>query len=104
MMRDAGQQFADRLAEVNALYNCDGYFLLKATVDHAGRADLAALRAGLEALGGTFAPATTWAAYFGPNRHDGVQTWRPLSYQTGCTCFVYSGGQQPFSHLAGQPR
>jgi hypothetical protein len=101
-MHDAGVQYNDRLVEVNAMYNCDLYYMLKAIVDRAGRADATALEAATESLGSGFAPATSWSAWFGPGRHDGVQQWRPLAYQVSCTCFVYTGGLSPFSHLAGQ--
>jgi ABC-type branched-subunit amino acid transport system substrate-binding protein len=104
IIRDAGQDLTSPLAEINALYNCDVYFLMKAVVDKAGRADVGAMRGAVEQLGDSYAPTISWSSYFGPNRHDGVQTWRPLRFDLGCKCWVYAGGQAQFSHFAGQAK
>jgi hypothetical protein len=48
-----------------------------------------AFAAGVDRLGTSFEPAQTFSARFGPGRHAGVSSYRDLSFDDGCGCYVY---------------
>jgi hypothetical protein len=94
-MAQAGQSTPDRIALAQERYECDNFFMLKAMVDKVGRLDPSQLQAGLEALGDSYVPATTWTSSFSASRHNGTSSYRPLAYTTSCKCFNYVGGALP---------
>lgn len=101
-MRQAGQPMSNRLALQDARHECDAFFSLKAAVDKAGRPDYTLIRHAVESLGTSYAPAISWRTYFGPTRHDGVQTWRPIGFDSSCSCWRFTGGEVPFTPLPGE--
>ena len=60
------------------------------------------IRAAVEALGSTFEPPNTFTEVFGPNRHDGSDTCRDVTYNTQCRCFLYEGPLRRLAVLSGQ--
>jgi hypothetical protein len=102
-MAAEGVSMDNRLALQDARHECDAFWLLKAAVDKAGRADPALMRAAVESLGASYGPAISWKAVFAPGRHEGIQTWRPIGYDVACKCWKFTGGEADFVALPGQP-
>lgn len=55
----------------------------------------AALEAGYDAIGSSYSPASTFTIRFRGGSHDAVGGYRRLSYDTGCSCFLYTGPTRP---------
>ncbi|HZQ87448.1 MAG TPA: hypothetical protein VFA83_21570 [Acidimicrobiales bacterium] len=88
----AGQDMSDPTNVRVALAYCDTLEFLKAAAGDASAVlSLASIKTGGEALGTRFTPTGTFAATFGPRRHDGAAAARDLVYDTTCTCFKYTG-------------
>lgn len=105
IMADSGQTASNRLHLEVQRYTCDGYFFLKFLLDrNGGRSDMSSIIAAVDAVGSAYQPTMTWKAYFGPGRHDGNQTWRPLAYEIACKCYQYAGEETEMLPLPGQPR
>jgi hypothetical protein len=90
--------FTDHSALNNPLQRaiCDVTYTLVRAVngDVSLTRDIAALEAGYDRLGGTYAPAGTFVIRFRPGSHDAVGGFRRLTYQGGCSCFTYVGATQ----------
>jgi hypothetical protein len=71
--------------------HCDGVFFLKAVLDRAPVLNIKAIRATVDGLGNSFIPASVFADYFGPGRHDGPSVLRYAKYYAACNCFKYYG-------------
>jgi hypothetical protein len=95
IFRRAGvQEIGDRTAygQFGAFSRCSNLLMLrKALADHASDSP-AALRAALEALGGSFDSAVAMQTSLSGARHDGAIGYRYLHFDDGCACFVYTGG------------
>jgi ABC-type branched-subunit amino acid transport system substrate-binding protein len=106
IMRNAGIQENDRIATVAEEYTCELFFFLQTAVNQAGTVDAGALRTAVrtavERLSTAYQPVVGWKTYFGANRHDGEQQYRPMTYSISCRCFSYAGGLHEFSHLSNQ--
>jgi hypothetical protein len=75
---------------------CDGLFFLKHLFDGGAEPTTAGLRRAVESLGTSFPSAWTFAAGFGPGRHDGPTSGRLLAYDLeGCECYQYTGPEVP---------
>lgn len=99
-----GTERNNRLAEEQAQFTCDGFFMLKEVGDRAGEIERTSFTQAVESLGDAYVPTLTPTAWFGPGRHDGVQMYRPLKFDQGCTCFVYYGDLLPFTPLPGRQK
>lgn len=75
--------------------HCDGVFWLKAVLDRAPVLNAKAIRATVDGLGRAFIPASVFATYFSPGRHDGPSVMRFMKYFTACSCFKYYGPARP---------
>jgi ABC-type branched-subunit amino acid transport system substrate-binding protein len=105
IMRDAGINMENFGVEVQVYMTCDGFWLLKAAMDRAGAPDYAAMQGAVEGIAGSYIPANGFTAFYGPQRHDGSQTYRIVDYVPDCNCMRYRGGAEfPIPPLAGQPR
>jgi hypothetical protein len=73
------------------MYNvCDGLYAMRDALA-AGRAPtVRGLREGYEALGRSFAPASTFQTIMGPTRHYGIDVVRDMAYNSECSCLVYT--------------
>jgi ABC-type branched-subunit amino acid transport system substrate-binding protein len=88
MLRDAG------VGEPSRLYTqstCDSLLFLKAALDRATALTPPGLQAAVESLGTSFDSAFTWAARYGPGRHDGADAVRPSKFEDQCGCYRLTG-------------
>ena len=91
IMKRAGVTFADRGVE-NAAYSvCESFFLVRDALSGATDVTPAALQRGVYRLGAGFSPVLTLGTHFGPGRQGPVTAVRPIHFDTGCACFVYTG-------------
>jgi hypothetical protein len=72
---------------------CDGFTTLRRAVAHSADTltSTAALEAGYDALGSSYAPASTFAMRFASGGHDAANGYRRFLYRNDCSCFVYTG-------------
>lgn len=90
ILRKAGQEPADRVAEGVGHAFCDWLFFLDRALELAPTLSLAGLQQGVEAIGTSFDPALTFSSRLGPGRHDGASSYRNLAFDDGCRCFRYT--------------
>jgi hypothetical protein len=70
--------------------------LLRAAAAHPqATTSTAALEAAYDSIGGTYAPAATFAIRFRAGSHDAASGYRRLAYQGDCSCFTYVGSTRP---------
>lgn len=72
---------------------CDGFnTLLRAVAFNSHTlTSTVALEAGYNAIGTGYNPAATFLMRFAPGGHDAANGYRRLAYQSGCSCYVYTG-------------
>jgi hypothetical protein len=105
IMTKAGQPFPDRLVVQQARFTCDGFWFLKDVLDRTkGNTDANGMRQVVESFSENYGPTLTWKSFFGPTRHDGVQTYRLFAFNLTCNCFRYTSQEMPMTPLPGQPR
>ena len=77
---------------------CDGFNTLVRAVAFNSHTltSTVALEAGYNAIGTSFSPAGTFLMRIATGGHDEANGYRQLAYQTGCSCYVYSGSTQRF--------
>lgn len=77
---------------------CDGFHtLLEAVAFNAHTlTSTVALEAGFNAIGTSYSPAGTFLMRIAPGGHDEANGYRALAYQSGCSCYVYTGTTQVF--------
>lgn len=90
IMRAAGKQMSDRVAESLAIWSCETMFFFKAVMERAPEHTPGGLRAAVDGLGTSYVPASTFATRFGPDRYDGPSAARHLAYDDSCSCFTYT--------------
>lgn len=84
--------------EAAALDICDQLYLIKAALDAAAEPLTGdSFMAAVDQLGDAFEPAATWAAEYGPQRHDGAAAVRYFAWDQGCECFAYQSDTVPAS-------
>lgn len=87
MKQRTGQTYTSTNAASLALSYCDEIYLIAAAVDRAGPAiSLQTAVAAIEGLGNAFLPAGFPSSYFGPGRHDGVETGWDQKWDSDCKC------------------
>ena len=91
ILKDAGVGDPSRLYTQST---CDSLFFLKAAIDRATALTPAGLQSAVESLGTTYDTAFTWAARYGPGRHDGADAVRPSKWDDACGCYHLSGPQR----------
>lgn len=76
--------------------SCDVFFTLQKAMASAVAAttSTAALEQAIDAIGSSYAPASTFAIRWNPAHHDAAAGYRNLAYNTGCSCFTYVGATQ----------
>jgi ABC-type branched-subunit amino acid transport system substrate-binding protein len=78
-------------AEGIAISYCDELYLLRAGVSRAGRSITnRTVQAAIQSLGFGFQSAGYLHEYYGPGRHDGVETGWNDAWSTKCNCMVYT--------------
>ena len=70
---------------------CEALFFLKRAIEAAPELSAAGVRAGVEAMGDGYVPASAFATHFGPGRHDGVAAVRDMAFNKDCSCWQYTG-------------
>ncbi len=74
---------------------CDSVNLLKQSLEGQRSPSQAGLGQAVAALGTRFPVATTFTSAFSTQQHDGIGSYRFLTYDTGCSCFRYLGALRP---------
>ena len=59
--------------------------------DRGAPSTTAGIRAGVDALGGSFQSAWTFATSHSAARHDAASVGRVASFDDRCACYVYTG-------------
>jgi len=74
---------------------CDGLMFLKAVFDKGADPSVAGIRRGIDALGSSYESAWTFSVTMNSQRHDGASVARLVAYDTGCSCYKYTGPERP---------
>jgi ABC-type branched-subunit amino acid transport system substrate-binding protein len=90
--KGAGFDTSNRLTVGQMYLACDTFFFARLGFSRAPAYDAAGLERAVDALGGAFAPAGTFATRFHAGAHDGGGAYRYLVYGDDCSCFRYVGG------------
>lgn len=100
VLKAAGQAASSGVSRAAALFLCDELFFLRDAL--AGQPDVTrtSFLRGIAALGGSYRSTLTFGTRFSAEQHDGADAYRPLRFQTGCSCFVYTGPTQAFPRSA----
>ena len=95
--RAAHVDISGALAETEGIAMCDTFLFAATAYGRAPSLSLEALRSAVVALGHSYVPAGTFSTRFGPGVYGGASTLRDIAYDTGCSCFRYSGPAQPIA-------
>ena len=90
IMRKAGQGDVGSAGVSQQRMFCDELMLLERALNSAAEITPRGLRQQVEGFGASFKSALTFAARFGPGRHDGAAAVRLLAFDGGCSCFQYT--------------
>ena len=74
---------------------CDTLLFLRTVLDRATDLTTEGIRAAVEQLGTSYGSPVTFATAFGPGRYDGATRYRILFFDTGCSCYKFTGSQRP---------
>ena len=75
--------------------SCDVFLTLQRVMATAGATtSTAVFEQAVDAIGSSFSPASTFAIRWVTTHHDAAAGYRNLSYNSGCSCFVYAGSTQ----------
>jgi hypothetical protein len=96
VMTKAGQSGVSRTGQWAQRMYCDEFFFLQAALDGVPTLTAAALAGRVAALGTRHQSPITFSTRFGTGRPDGAAAVRPTAYDTGCSCFRYSGTSVAF--------
>lgn len=93
IMKDrTGQTYDSANAASIALAACDAGFLAQQALNKMkGDWSLKNMIAAIEAVRGGYDSSIVPGTYFGPGRHDAVQTGFDMKWNTGCSCTQYVG-------------
>lgn len=91
VMKDrTGQTYTSTNAAALALSYCDELYLLADAINRAGPViNLQTVMTAIEGLHSSFVPSAVPSSYFGPGRHDGVETGWDQRWDTSCKCNKY---------------
>jgi ABC-type branched-subunit amino acid transport system substrate-binding protein len=92
IVREAGVPTPEGNALRIAQITCETIWLVEEAAARSAGLDGEQLRVGIEALGNSFVPASTFASRLGPGRHDGAGGLRYFAFDEGCSCFRYTTG------------
>ncbi len=79
-----------------ALWVCDVFFFLDAAIERSSSISPAAIGSAVDSFGTSYRSLGTFSSEFKPGRRDGADSYRPLRFDSACSCFVYSGAARPF--------
>lgn len=87
MKQRTGQTYTSTNAASLALSYCDELYLIADAINHAGPViNLQTVMAAIDGLRSGFLPASFPTSYFGPGRHDGVETGWDQKWDSTCKC------------------
>ena len=90
MKQRTGQTYTSTNAAALALSYCDELYLLADAINRAGSViNLQTVMTAIEATHFSFQSAGLASTYFGPGRHDGVETGWDQKWDTSCKCNKY---------------
>lgn len=98
-MTSGGQNFdaAHRHAKGVALSICDAFFSIRDLLVAGKGLNGNAMLAGLPVVGSKFLASATFKSAFGVGSQGLPGYYRDEAYNAACSCFIYSGGNKPFS-------
>ena len=75
---------------------CDVFLIMQRAMnaDPAATSSTAALEQAIDSIGASFSAASTFAINWRSGHHDAAGGYRNLAYDSGCSCFEYSGATQ----------
>jgi hypothetical protein len=92
ILKDAGFSYHDNNSQTVQLDYCDSFFVLRQAATAASTPlTQAAFLAGAESLGDRLQTALVGPGRFAPGRHFGPAVYRAAAFDTGCTCYHYTG-------------
>ena len=91
ILSDAGVQ---NIAAFYAQSQCDAVFMLRAALERAPALTREGFRAGVAALGESYASPYTIGSSYAAGKRWGANTVRPLAYLDECECFRYFGQER----------
>lgn len=95
-VKPANQDLSNGTVAATAMWICDNWFFLRDVLDHATQMSEAGFQAGVDALGNSFVPATTYSSRFGAGlSHDGADEYRLLAFKDSCSCYEYVSKLRP---------
>jgi ABC-type branched-subunit amino acid transport system substrate-binding protein len=86
-------------AEATGFYSdshCDSMFFLRRILERATDTSVQSLQSAADSLGTSYLSPLTMATSVRHGVGDGASRWRLAAYDSGCTCFRYTGPQRPF--------
>jgi hypothetical protein len=90
-----GVSFSDSNAEAVALAYCDGFYQLKAIIEHVDPSsglNQRSVAASIDSIG-TLPSATYVSVAYGPHRRDAVSSGFRYQYFADCDCMHYTGAR-----------
>lgn len=90
-IRDRGVALSTRNEQGVASSQCDAAAFFQTAADRMQAPTLTGFVQSGERLGRALDMAATFRTNFAPGRRAGPDLYRPLAYQTSCSCFTYSG-------------
>lgn len=96
ILKDAGEDIAQRSVDYIGSQYCDAILFLKDSLDAAAAPNATEFQKAVQALGTTMPSALTFSTRFGPGRaNDGGEGFRPIAFDQGCSCIRYVGPVVP---------
>jgi hypothetical protein len=87
-----GEPQSRRQDYLTAEFTCDLVWSFEAIARAAGpQLSTVSFQAGFHRVGSSYSPVTVFSADLSSNRVDGVSSFRPTGYDTGCHCLQYLG-------------
>ena len=100
IQREAGQNMSERGARYTAELYCEGLFWFKTVLDAAPTLSVEAMEQTVDALGASYQSAVTFAATYGPGRHDAPSAYRDFVFECATAAcdsgyFTYTSQTKP---------
>jgi len=91
VMKAHGLWPSDRTTQAGELIVCTDLYFLQTLLNATQQLTFAGVQAAIAGLGSSFVPASGFADSYANNKHWGAAAYRPLVYQSSCSCFTFEG-------------